>query len=29
VQWYNILQEQGWIEMPKKETTKKEVKEDK
>ena len=28
-QWYNILQEQGLIEMPKKETAKKEVKEDK
>jgi len=29
VQWYNILQEQGLIEVPKKETAKKEVKEDK
>ena len=28
-QWYNILQEQGMIEMPNKETAKKEVKEEK
>ena len=28
-QWYNILQEQGLIEIPKKETAKKEVKKDK